>query len=468
MKKIFLCVSLVLFTISCGRNPYLNVDIRKITGIEVDNREVSAEISERSIDFNIINQGDIVSKEVKIYNNGSFDINSMDMIEHKMLSADLSNCQKLAVRMTCLGVITFNSAAVEAGIYKELIDIKLNNTDGYLQFEYKIEVLSDVEPNGSLGFNYLNDKTINLDKVFRKNKYKKLISIDSDNNLIRINKLKSTDSKQVNLSYVNVNGNCSSKFSQACFVELTIAPRKLGRFKEQVSIHYTDLTNNTNHILKLRVVAKVAKRKDCFEYSEKSYNPMEANELSQYELSLAFPYFNKVANSTAVLQSILNTSYTQEADIYGEILKFNQDTQVHFSYRLDARDEGAVSGKLIMNLLKYEDVKNDNVDTEILCNLDVKRCSGKRFKNREFKKLINTDFKMNNDKFSKVLTHNQKEWKFFQHDAEFELNEYLGLKKEDIQKSIASESMSFIVADDVKLEKSPILILTRKEKIKCK
>lgn len=265
---------------------------------------------------------------------------------------------------------------------------------------------------------------------------------------------------------------CSEQVKDGCFVELSFKPQDMGRYKSQALISYIDKKNNTGHVLKIDIKARVVKFEECFDFNEQVHTAKSQRDLNQYELGLAYPYYSKVENSKRTLESVMNTAFTQELDIYEQILKFNENTQVFFSYNLNRRDESVHSARLLLNLLKYEDIKNDSYDTEVLCSLDYKVCSGKRFIERSYYKLINHDFKVVNDDFSDELVHSNlslnKGLKFYTLKSAFDISDYLELTERHLETSIDDNgSLSFVVADDTKLEDSPILITSRRHTKAC-
>ncbi len=467
MKKIFFLLLFNIIISSCGRNPYLEADIRSITGIEVDNREIQAEISDPFIDFGVILEGKLLTKEVQIFNSGVVDIYNMDMVWNENVNIDLDNCQVLKVRETCSAKINLDTNLMSSGIYNNLVSLQLNNSNSFLNFYYKVEIESETTESGIVTLNYLQGKTINLGKVYKKTKYRKLISLNPNGHLIEINGFSSTDSTQFNVISSTENNICKNTFSKDCFIELVFTPKKLEEIKEQVTISYTDLVNSTSHELKIKIVANVKRREKCFEQREEAIVVKNEGELNQYELALSYPYYDSLETSNIRLEKVLNNAFTQEVDIYNEILRYNQDTQVRFSYPLIDSDS-VVSAQLLIDLLKYEDVQDDSSDTEVLCSLDLQRCSGKRFVNSRYRELINLNFEIKNNKFSKILMHKDKRWNFFSYKNSLDLNEYLKIGKKELQTMSKNNSMSFVVADDVMLNTNPILILKKFEKIECR
>jgi len=472
MKFSFALVFLLTF-VSCGKNAFLNSKARRLPGVNTDNRESHVSIKPSHINFDYIDVNDKKDMEITITNDGDFDIDSLNSFgNNENYELDLKRCSRgLELGESCEAKVYFKSSDV-IGQKSSVLRVAIGETNAGSDINVTGEVLSLDDDNGGLVAEYLNKARLDFGTTYIGSTYKKLIHIGSKSNDLELRNFYPKNDNNLSLGLSTGELACSGSVKDGCFIELSFRPEEIGRYKSEVLISYIDKANNTGHVLKIDIKARIVEFEECFDFSEQVHLAKNQRQLNQYELALAYPYYSKVENSKRTLESVLNTAFTREMDIYEEVLKFNENTQVFFSYDLNRREESVYSARLLLNLLKYEDIKNDSYDTEVLCSLDYKVCSGKRFIERSYYKLINHDFKVVNDDFSDELVHSNmslnKGLKFYRHKSAFDMSDYLELTERHIETSIDDNgSMSFVVADDTKLEDSPILVTSRRHAKSC-
>lgn len=466
MTKSIILLFGVLLISSCGKNAFLNNATRSITAVEVDDRTISIELSEKFVDFEVLSPNQEKTKIITITNNGQIDLNSLVAEGNDNFSIDLSSCQNLKINQECLSTLVFSSSDLDSGIYNNQVEINLNESTKSVYLEYKAEIFNEGTSDGSLIAEYLDNKKVNFGTTYLGSSYKKLVYLSSTNE-VKVRSFNVSDFDNSALNFYNGNLKCSQTITDDCFVELTFNPKKIGKYKSKAYISYFDIIERSGHTLVIDIVANVKKHDKCYDFKQLVHLPKNKNDLNQYELSLAYPYYTSSEATSKTLESVLNDAFTREMDIYDEIFRYNENTQVFFSYDVRRKDESIFSAKLLLDLLKYEDVKNDSLDTEILCNLDYQYCSGKRFIDRQFGPLKNCDYKMLNNQFSKDIVHANKSiekgLKFYDLKSSFHLGKYLRMRESKIEKlADQNESMSFVVADDTKLQRNPLLITSRR------
>lgn len=454
---------ILILMMSCGKNAFLKSDTRLLPGLGGDENGYRVEFSPSSLDFDYMEIGEEKRKTFKIRNIGQRDIFSINnLVINENYTANLESCSEgLSIDEECEVNVTFKSVNDFVGEVK--VDLALGFDEvGFLNYPLNGSILNLSEDDGGLDVFYLKNKKINFKTTLLGSTYQKLIFVEGKN--IKVDSLYPRTHENLKLSYYDAQGGCNQDINKGCFFNLTFRPTKIGRFKDQVLISYIG-EDNKKYVLKVDIRANVIEHDKCFNFSEKA--SLAKQEFDQYELSLAYPYYAKADNSHRELTSTLNTLFTDTIDYYDMALEFNKDAQVFFSFNLPS--ENIISSRLLLDLLKYEDIKNDSYDTEVLCNLDTQKCSGKRFTESSYKKLINKNFKIINGKFARDIVFSggtRIDDKFFRFRSSFELSRYLNLTQKSLNK-FDNQTMSFVIADDTKLEKEAILVSSVVEEFEC-
>jgi hypothetical protein len=479
MKKITVFLFLSLIS-SCGQNAFLtNNDVVDRVDPITGDQELHVSYNENlTLEDTLI--GTTKKMWVPVENDGDLDITGITTSGLNSFNLIATHCfpDQLVKGGVCLFELQFKPTAVKD--YSATLEFSISNGPKKAQFKLNVtgkgvRSINPIPSRRKLRAAYLNRGKVNYGTVYVGSDYEKLIYIDAIKNKdVKVVRFRSESNATSRAGLTIGKMACRDVISKDCFVSVKLSPKTIGNKKETLYIDYKIFGEDVVKTLALKVIYNSKQVNKCYNFNQKVHLAKNRKSFTPREASLDYPYFDSVWYSTAKLERTVNLGTTRVAAEGGKKIRFNEDTQVFFTYpvRRNQKKESIFSAKLLLNIIKF---KEDNVrtpDTEVLCSADEKVCSGKMFTEKQFRKLRNKDYKVLNKQFSKNLLNRghlrQNIINYYHYRAPFHLGQYLDIREEEIEKMIDNnKTMSFVIADDMRLINRPLLITSRRVLKSC-
>lgn len=472
---------LLLLMVSCGKNAFLSKDSSsskktptltpgKVMHLGFDpsldfgshliNNEVEASVQ-------LINDGDVVIDKI------SFDIAS----DAFMVKETDCRSSSLELNQACDVIISFRAQEVKD--FRHIVYIKA--ISGESEQTYPLEIratgLSRSMPagvDGPLSLGYLDDEFVNFGRVDVGSTYKHLIYI----NAIRKHKVnlvgfRTYDHNNSQIYYSDVKGSCTKTIDKDCFLGLYLKPKKTGSFKEVLFIDYTIGDKDVVFTVPVNIRYKAKNSPLCYDHFQDSHPAVTGKKLDTQLEKMSFPYLFESAQSRAYLTKLGNTQTNTRRIVFFRTKYYNEDTQLGFAFPVYKGKEKIYDANILIDVEKYVSRRDLKKDTEMFCSSEFKTCSGTQFTEREYAKLINPEFSVNNARFSKELMIEGTPYcyliKYLKWKKSLSLRKYLGIKAKDLNSQVEKDHMlNFVLTDDIRLKKNPILISSKKTQVQCK
>lgn len=477
-----LIVLLLFVFISCGKNAQIEVNssdrvniVKPVTGEEF------LALESKKIDLGkvLINQS--ISKETTIENISNQNVSITNFSSEQNFVITDNQCFKiLAPKEKCSVRVQFSPLEVKN--YQSNITVSFEVADAKKSSIALLTLGEGINKNLPTrdlnpGYNQLNADKYDFGELGLGSTYTKLIYLQNKGSeAVTLDDIRSAFPNEVSvLKELTKEGSCFYKTELAagdeCYLSVVIAPTSLGSKSNYFYVDYSPLNNRESKTLPINLSYQVVNSNECLRAEEKVYLTKNANELTPYELNLEFPYKFRTSNGAITLRRVLNTGHTDiRSHLENHDIFYVTDAQVFFSFGLRLTPNRNIIGtRVLLDAFKSGAFTGPHFDTELLCNNDMKRCSGKYFVDPNMTDLITNRFtimsKFFSDMFFKIpVVRNE----FIYFSESFGLNKYLHMKNSSIEDLVNNNSsLSFTVTDDIKLNRTPKLLVNESEVVTC-
>lgn len=479
MSKAILFLLSLFLLFSCGKNPFLNSkdnNVINTPGVTPGDEKIFLDIKSK-VDFGALVVTDKKDINIEVENRGDIDIESFEVSSSLdsiyTLIEDTCSERILRVHEKCYFKYEFTPTFV--GEHASGVIITAHG--GKKVEAYSVELGGsgiDVDgPDSGVSFGYLKSNELDFGDVGVGSTFKKLIRItNSTDQRASVIAFRKSSNSAAQASYPEGDLGCSEIIESDCYLEVSLSPVQIGAQRDYIYLDYVFEGETQINTLAMAIDYNAKLETSCAYNYEQFYRTKEESDLSVHEKSLELPYYNKSRSTRMTIGNLLNTEYTDRIDIEGRTYLYIENAQVFISYGISLVDEIITDARLDLDLLKFVDAAHPNDDTEILCNLDMKICSGKRFTSRQNRTLINKRFFLKNKFFSDAIMtegrYIEDILKRYELQKSFNLTHFLDMKSSNYTHFVKrNSSLSFAIADDTRLVSEPVLIVQRQKSSVC-
>ena len=347
--------------------------------------------------------------------------------------------------------------------------------NAYLQKEGRgLVTLNPATPGeGPLKFGYLKAGNVNFGSTEKGSSYSKLLYVKAiKGKRVQILNLKSSSQNNSILEFSTVQQNCSSVIDSDCFLEVNLTPNQVGSFRENLFIDYKIEGSNKEYSVPVGVLYSVVDASTCFAYYEESHQALRGSDLDEQLDIMEFPYYFSSPDTSVTLTKLGNTDSNAVATQNGVEKHYNRNTQVGISFAVTKETEVVYDTRVLLNIEKYLFSEEPNQNTELFCSSEFLKCSGTKFYAADHVPLINSDFTLVNSDFSDELmaegVSSTNIVDILSLNKGFGLSDYLNITESDLNNWLDTNStLSFVLADDMRIMDLPLLITSRKLEKTC-
>ncbi len=475
MKNLFLFFSSLLLLNSCGKNAFLGKGGSTESSIFPIATGVLSITTDGPYEFEDLIPNDSNIKTFTVTNNGDVSLDGVTFSSNSSLFEVVSNSCAVELKpgQSCEYTVSFNPDS--DGNYTG--EVTLSAVAGNEQVQKTIQLtgsgnLFDQPVGNEFSLDFLKSDEINFSQVGIGSLKSKLLFLSLSNPNLEFVKIRARENTMVTVELQSSSTFCQSSNSLSCPLKITVSPTSEGDFSEYV---YIEVKNSSNEVITLpiKIVFTGIQSSGCTEtYEELSAvtNPLNYD---NYVTHLTLPYLTSSGQTAVTLETLYNNDFNQVLTQNGQNVYYIKNAMAFFSFEVAPKNgEDLTNTRLLLDMYKMNDATGEQNKTEIICLLDVLKCSGKRFYTGQYQYLVNSNFSVLNEDFiSEIESYDQVLGNvnyLFHGKLNFNFSASLDEDLTDIENLISqNETLSFTVADDTKLVRNPFLILEYQKTMSC-